>query len=549
MSIVSPIPRIIHQTWKDRTIPPAWEAYHRSWRRHHPAWELRLWTDHDLRELIRRDYAWFLPIYDGYPHPIQRVDAARYFMLHRYGGLYVDLDFECLRPLDDLLAAHEVVLGVEPAAHGALHKARTRGLERIVCNALCASTPAHPFWEHVFRRLVAAHWEPDPLDATGPFFMTRALATYDAPARVFLPPAELLYPITSDEAQAGLLDDPTARARVTAEAFAIHHWSGSWWRPAAADAPPSPPSLATRVRRILGAARRTLRPMLAEVVANAAQRRPLRAIYPRVPTASTARPPSDATPPVLILTPVKDAGRHLARHFDNLARLTYPRERLALAFLEGDSSDDTYQVLADNLPALRASFARVELFKRDHHYRIPAGVPRWAPEIQLQRRSILAKSRNALLSQALRDEAWVLWMDVDLASYPADIIERLLAVGKPIVVPNCVVAPGGKTFDLNTFQIAHGTEAGAELRDGLYQPPTGDGRRYLCDLRQHDLVPVDAVGGTMLLIEAELHREGLVFPAAPYRHYIETEGLAMLARDLGITCWGLPNLEIVHPAT
>ena len=34
--------------------------------------------------------------YDGYTHPIQRADAARYFILFVHGGLYADLDYEPL---------------------------------------------------------------------------------------------------------------------------------------------------------------------------------------------------------------------------------------------------------------------------------------------------------------------------------------------------------------------------------------------------------------------------------------------------------------------
>ena len=60
------------------------------------------------------------------------------------------------------------------------------------------------------------------------------------------------------------------------------------------------------------------------------------------------------------------------------------------------------------------------------------------------------------------------------------------------------------------------------------------------------VVELDGVGGAMLLIRADLHREGLVFPPAPYRRRIETEGLAMMARDMGHRAWGMPNLEVVH---
>src|SRR5277367_699670 len=98
------IPKIIHQTWCDEDLPTVLRPYVESWRQHHPQWEWRLWTDNDNRRFIRRHYPAFLKQYDRYPWPIQRVDAVRYFLLDHYGGLYVDLDFECLWPLDPLLA-------------------------------------------------------------------------------------------------------------------------------------------------------------------------------------------------------------------------------------------------------------------------------------------------------------------------------------------------------------------------------------------------------------------------------------------------------------
>ena len=30
--------------------------------------------------------------YDRYKYPVQRVDAARYFLMLHYGGIYMDLD-------------------------------------------------------------------------------------------------------------------------------------------------------------------------------------------------------------------------------------------------------------------------------------------------------------------------------------------------------------------------------------------------------------------------------------------------------------------------
>lgn len=266
-------------------------------------------------------------------------------------------------------------------------------------------------------------------------------------------------------------------------------------------------------------------------------------------TPPSHRPRRGGEPPrVLILIPVKDAESFLPRLVANLSALTYPHAKLSVAFLESDSRDGTADWLRQRLPALQAEFARALLYQR--HYAYHSGQPRWEPGQQFRRRSILARSRNYLLAQALAYEEWVLWIDADVADWPGDVIEQLLATGEDIVVPHCLTVGSRETFDLNTFKLKPGADAldwTPHLLDGILQPPRGFGRLYLSELRQHDGVEVDGVGGTMLLVRADLHREGLVFPAASYKGFIETEGLAALARDMGHRCWALPNLEIFHP--
>jgi glycosyltransferase involved in cell wall biosynthesis len=249
------------------------------------------------------------------------------------------------------------------------------------------------------------------------------------------------------------------------------------------------------------------------------------------------RSDTPATDTVLILTPLKDAAPHLATHVRLLTTLTYPHRQISLGFLEGDSRDDTVDRLSGELRQLRREFAGADLWRRDFGFALPPGTHRSDPRIQPERRRVLARARNHLLSHALRDQDWVLWLDVDLTFYPPDIIERLLDVGKNIVQPHCVLDPGGPTFDQNAWREK--------------------GRYHLDDLRDEGaVVPLDTVGGTMLLIRADLHRDGLIFPPFPYRPghprarggdgELETEGLGLMAADMGETCWGLPHLEIIH---
>jgi len=243
---------------------------------------------------------------------------------------------------------------------------------------------------------------------------------------------------------------------------------------------------------------------------------------------------------LLILTPLKDAAHHVDAYFAGIARLSYPRNLISIALLESDSEDDTPKVFREQLAELDGILRRTGFWKQDFGFNIPRGVPRYAAPFQVRRRCTLAKARNHLLFRALDDEDWVLWLDADVIEYPPNIIERLLACEKDVVQPHCVTEYGGTSFDLNAW------------RD--------HGSRHLDDLRaEGELARLDSVGGTMLLVRASLHRDGLVFPCFPYgignpkirrnNHWlgeIETEGLGIMADDMGIECWGMPLLEIKH---
>jgi hypothetical protein len=247
-------------------------------------------------------------------------------------------------------------------------------------------------------------------------------------------------------------------------------------------------------------------------------------------------------PRVLVLTPMKDAERHLATYLAGLERLSYPRALFSLGLLESDSRDETFARLDQLRSRLEQRFIRVSMWKKDFGFRMPPGVPRWAPAYQRQRRAVLARSRNHLLMRALEDEDWVLWLDVDVIEYPADLVEALLSERRDILHVHCVTEPGGSTFDENAW------------RD--------HGRTLMSDLRgSNHAVRLDAVGGTVLLVRADAHRDGLVFPPFPYgvesphirnkhpvwgKGEIETEGFGIMARDMGLQCWGLPDYEVIH---
>ena len=70
---------------------------------HNPTFFVKIWKETEVLDLIDAHYAWFLPTWRAYRHPIQRVDAAKYFILYHHGGVYLDLDISCRKSLAPLV--------------------------------------------------------------------------------------------------------------------------------------------------------------------------------------------------------------------------------------------------------------------------------------------------------------------------------------------------------------------------------------------------------------------------------------------------------------
>jgi hypothetical protein len=226
------IPHIFHQTWKTPDIPAEWQECVQSWRAHHPQWQYTLWTDEDNRKFIQEHFPEFLGFYDSYSYNIQRADAIRYFVLYTYGGVYVDLDFECLQPIDHLLADNAFVAGYEPSPH-----TKWRGENSMICNAFMASTPGHRLLAAILQSLktfnpkITLHTEV--LKTTGPLMLTQAVQRYPFDDLALLDD-HILYPVTSErERLQALLHAPDQRralkeACVKLGAYAIHYWACTW---------------------------------------------------------------------------------------------------------------------------------------------------------------------------------------------------------------------------------------------------------------------------------------------------------------------------------
>ncbi len=228
------IPKIIHQTWKTREIPNEWKEFHQTWGEYNPDWQHIIWTDEDCLQFVYKHFPEFLNTFTSYSYNIQRADAFRYLVLYLHGGLYVDLDFECLRPVDDLVVNRSFVIGKEPRIHAKWHGAKV-----LISNAFMASVPGHPFLLEIIETMKkmnprsTSHREV--LETTGPLMVTNVLNNYSGKDICVLN-AHILYPFASNKKEMCMLRNKKGdylrlkkQCREN-ETYGIHYWSNTWAR-------------------------------------------------------------------------------------------------------------------------------------------------------------------------------------------------------------------------------------------------------------------------------------------------------------------------------
>jgi mannosyltransferase OCH1-like enzyme len=178
------IPTLIHQMWLDKEIRdnPSFPVTHRraklyrkymdSIRSHNPDYEYRFWNRDRIETLWKdpRLDKW-KNLYNVVRYHIEKCDISRYAILYLDGGIYLDLDFEGLKPFDEIIKDRDLLLVREPpeisgtpGVHGS-----NENLEANITNGILASRPGHPFWTIVLDT-IQDRYSPgrDPIDNTGP---------------------------------------------------------------------------------------------------------------------------------------------------------------------------------------------------------------------------------------------------------------------------------------------------------------------------------------------------------------------------------------------
>lgn len=198
------IPRILHRIWLGPPMPDHLAVYGETWKHHHPGWEHVLWTEQNMPALFnQRIFDAAEQIAPGHEGQL-RSDVARYELLHTYGGVYIDCDLECLRPIDPLCDV-DCFAGWELPG-------------RWVNNAILGATPGHSFLAALvggLARNVRRQRGNRPNKMTGPQYFT---PLYRRNARtVTVYPQTHFYPYLWNELE--------RQGETFPESYAVHHWN------------------------------------------------------------------------------------------------------------------------------------------------------------------------------------------------------------------------------------------------------------------------------------------------------------------------------------
>lgn len=205
------IPKIIHHVWPGNDdFKEKFHAWRNTWMKYHPDWTFYFWRTTNLPENINTQVKTALldPKYAITP----RSDMLRFEVVRLFGGIYVDTDFECLKPFNQFLN-HDFFSGWEDD-------------NRRICPSLFGAIPNHPILTKMSALSVAnakaAGYEetnnrPHAITSVKPF--TTLVQSFINDPKIKIYHRDYFYPVYFKEWK-------REKKEKIVEPFASHHWSG-----------------------------------------------------------------------------------------------------------------------------------------------------------------------------------------------------------------------------------------------------------------------------------------------------------------------------------
>lgn len=80
---------------------PLYEKNIEEFRRFNPNSGVMVWGENEVNDLVQQQYPQLIEMWNRFPSKWYHIDFARYLILHTHGGIYIDMDMQCIQELPE----------------------------------------------------------------------------------------------------------------------------------------------------------------------------------------------------------------------------------------------------------------------------------------------------------------------------------------------------------------------------------------------------------------------------------------------------------------
>ncbi|CEL97145.1 unnamed protein product [Vitrella brassicaformis CCMP3155] len=115
------IPRQVFLTTKDKATMRTWERKNiKKCKSVNPGWAFNLYNDTEINDYVQERFPEMMDVWGFFRNSVEKTDFWRYLIVYDYGGLYMDTDIDCRRPIDELIVNKSIrgLVGLENVQEG-----------------------------------------------------------------------------------------------------------------------------------------------------------------------------------------------------------------------------------------------------------------------------------------------------------------------------------------------------------------------------------------------------------------------------------------------